>query len=208
VVYEVDPYCLEFEWDGVCESLAYDLCCAADVVSWLDPPDGVVDARQPHALHDSSDLWGIDTIHAQGVAGDDPKCWNLCETDSGGYEENAIWAVADLSDDTFVITLERPITPGAVTTISYAGGRSVGSFISHPGNANGDGEAGISDVIAVAEFLNGTGSLPWGEYSCDLNHDEECALSDIVRLIDLLDGTGDFDAWNGTLLPVDPGVCP
>ena len=208
LVCDADPYCRDFEWDDVCESLAYELCCIADAANWLDPPDGVVDARQPHALYDPTDLTGIETIRVQAATGDDRDCWDFCETDNGGREPNAIKKITDTGDDTFTITLERPITPGAVTTISYADSRSIGSFISHPGNVDGDGEAGPADILALVEFLSGTGSLPWALYSCDLDRNAECGPADILRLIDLLNGAGEFDPWHETLLPVNPGVCP
>jgi hypothetical protein len=204
----IDDYCCYYHWDAVCESLAYELCCTADEVTWLDPPDRVVDARQPHALYDPNDLQGIDTIRTQAAAGDDPKCWALCETDVGEYGPNAINEVAATGDGTFTLTLERPVTPGAVTTVSYADDRSIATFTSHPGNADGDGETGPPDILALIDFLNGGTSLPWGIYSCDLDRDGECAPADILRLIDLLNGAGEFDSWDETPLPVDPGICP
>jgi hypothetical protein len=203
-----DPYCRDYEWDGVCEALAYELCCAVEAVGWLDPPDGVVDARQPHPLDNADDLWGIDTILVEAVTGDDRKCWSFCETNDRGYGPNAIDRVTDHDDGTFTITLDRPITPGAVTMLSYALDRDSASFTSHPANVDGDSAASPVDILALIDFLNDVAPLPWGLYSCDMDHCGQCALADILRLIDLLNGAGAFEPWNGTVLPENPGICP
>jgi hypothetical protein len=207
----MDAWCCETVWDAICIEEARQLCdytCPAGQVTWLDPPDGVIDARQPHPVDDATAAQGIDTFQvvAPGPAG--PCCWSLCETDQGtspnfiaGLEEHEAW--------TYAITLDRPITPGAVTTLTYHGGNSTGTFTAHPANADADVSVGPADVLTLIDCcLNDSCDPPWGDYSCDIDHSGDAAPSDILRLIDLLNGAGSFDPWIDTLLPTNAGLCP
>jgi hypothetical protein len=209
----MDGWCCLVEWDQVCAEEARLLCtasCPADSVTWIDPPDGVIDARQPHSPNDAEALQGIETFLVAGPGGGaDACCWELCETDFGGHAPNAILDVEDNGDETYTIRLERPITASAVTTLTYRGGDRTGTFVAHPGNVDGDANAAPSDILALIDCLNGLeDSCPWAVYSCDIDHDGVCAPADILRLIDLLNGAGAFESWNGTALPEAQDICP
>ncbi len=181
--------------------------CPDSLILWLDPPDGVVDARQPHAVNNPSELQGIDAIRVLHTTGSHDGCWSLCESDTTAAP-NAIAGVTRHTDCTSTIRLDRPMTPGAVTTISYNQGTDTARFTSHPGNVDGDATAAPADLLAMIDYLNGARSLPWGVYSCDLDRDGECQPPDILRLIDLMNGAGGFAPWLYTPLPVDDSPCP
>ncbi len=81
--------------------------------------------------------------------------------------------VLDHGDGTYTIRLNRPITPGEITAITYTDDRGVdhtGRFASHPANVNGNDQAGPSDILAIIDILNGAIPSPWGIYSKDINH--------------------------------------
>jgi len=174
----------------------------------LDPPVGVVDARQPSSIGDTSQRQGINSVNVFAPSASGICCWSLCET---GIEDsvNYITAITPNADGTMTLELARPITPGHVTTLTYtanSGMQESFSLTAHPGNVNGDGVTAPSDILALIDGLNGTLTLPWGLYSCDLDHSGVCGPEDILRAIDLLNGSGVFTPWIDTPLPAD--ICP
>jgi hypothetical protein len=133
--------------------------------------------------------------------------FSLCETSQGGLGPNGIEGVTTTPAGTFLVELARPITPGAATVITFNGEKTV--LLSHPGNVNGDSTAGPLDVLFLIDVLNGTQTLPYGDYSGDINHtggDLEPTPLDILELINLLNGASPNQAWNGTARP-DPAPC-
>ncbi len=218
-----DPYCCDTEWDNACATTgagdnhcgAAELCpsicaptCPAGAVTWLDPPNGVVDAGRPHAPGDPSALQGIKVITVQAPSGaDKAECWQLCETAVAGTP-NGVESVLDLGRGQFKVTLKRPITPGAGTTLTYAGTGAMATFYSHPGNVNGDGLAAPVDILDLIDNLNGVKMLPFGLYSGDIDRSNLIAPADILEEIDLLNGASGFQVWNGTAKAVTAGICP
>jgi hypothetical protein len=212
-VCDMDDWCCRVEWDQVCAEEARQICnptCALGEVTWIDPEDGVVDARQPHAVDDATELQGIAAVTVAAPSGGASACcWTLCETDFYGGVPNFITDVEDHGDGSYTVNFERPVTPGSVTTLTYGGGDVTATFISHPGNADGNVESAPADILAVIDYLNGIESAcPWGVYGCDADQSGECGPADILRVIDLLNGAGEFDSWNGTLRPEGSGLCP
>lgn len=185
--------------------------CPCGSIRWLDPPDGVVDARQPHPHDGASPRQGIDAMVAVAPHGADRHaCWQLCETADTGAP-NAIADIVDHGDGTMTLLLDRPITPGAVTTLTYTDDTGVatsGSFIAHPGNVNGDVRANAFDILAIIDSLNGAYALPWVHYSGDVDHSGLTASADILRVIDLLAGADAFNTWNDSAKPTHEGLCP
>ena len=140
----------------------------------------------------------------EAPAGSSASCWSLCETDTGGLGANGVDEVVDHGDGTYTLTLARPMTVGAVTTLTYtsdAGSVTTGAFVAHPGNANGDTQTTSLDILAVIDYLNEVAAPPWGLYGTDINHDGSFGPTDILRLIDLLNGADAFDVWNEQSLP-------
>jgi hypothetical protein len=207
--------CFDLDHNGVaevCESSAAG--CPVGSFTFTDPLNGVVDARQPHPINDASMPQGIQEIAAVGPPGaENPSCWSLCETGTNGPPNFIQSVVADAGGTNYIITLARPITPGAVTTISYSyfGGDSTGTFTFHPGNVNANSFTAPQDILAVIDCLNGINqetNCPWGMLSCDIDRSNVCGPPDILRVIDLLNGANAYEPWIGTPLPQASGLCP
>jgi len=189
-------------------------CPNAEIES-VTPPDGVVDARQPHAPNSALLRQGIGsadepivvTLSASIRGLED--CFSICETQPDPvFGANFITQVTDLGGTDYEIVLQRPITPGQVTTLDYSGGTGFVSFTSHPANVNGDTAAAPPDILAMIDCcLNGVCVPPWGGYSCDVDHSGLAGPPDILRVIDLLNGAGDFNSWLNTSRPVNL-TCP
>ncbi len=191
------------------------LGCPSGTVTFLDPPNGVVDAGQPHEPDDPSTPQGIQSVTISGPAElsrfvNNPNfvrsCWTLCDSDTSVEVSNEISSITDNGNLTFSLNLLRPLTPGAVTTLTHTGGDntvSVGTFIVHPGNVNGDGNATAADVTRMTECLTTASCSVW---ECDADRSGSCGPADLLRAIDLLNGGDELAAWMGTAKP-DVGVC-
>jgi hypothetical protein len=152
---------------------------------------------------------GIDTIRVNAPPGADAACFSLCEPPVESLPND----IADVTEDTglYTITLDRPITFGAVTVITYTddnGASTSAHLISHPGNVNGDSQSSAIDVYVIIGIVNGTITPPWGLYSVDIDHSGLPTPADILRVIDLLNGADAFEAWDGRSRPTVDGLCP
>ena len=144
-----------------------------------------------------------------------PPCFSLCETDDGG-DANSIVDVVETQvaggSGTYTLTLARPITPGAVTTLTYTDNgltSQTGTFTAHPANVDADGMAGGLDIMEMIDCcLNGTCTPAWGDYSCDIDGSGDAHPPDLIGLLDLLNGAGPLNPWNATALPSAQGICP
>jgi hypothetical protein len=190
--------------------------CPDGAVTFLDPPDGIIDARQPHEPASASSRQGIDTITVQAPAGaDNPRCWTSCETVVES-QQNEIAEIVDNGDGTFTLILLRPISAGGLTAVTYTGdgGSSyTGTFISHPANVNADGASDANDLVTMVDCcLNQecqAGSGPEETpYRCDINRSGKVTPADMLRTIDLLNGGDQYDQWSDTTLPTGNGSCP
>ncbi len=189
--------------------------CPAGALTFVDPPDGVVDARQPHPIGTPTALQGIDSIIVAAPDGAIATCFTLCETSGSetlhppyepGFESNEITGVEANGDGTYTVTLKRPITPGEVTTVTYRdnnGTTTTGSFTAHPANVNADSYAVPADILEIIEIINGVQTPLWGAYSSDIDHSSVTGPPDILRVIDLLNA-----GWLNTPLPTNAGTCP
>lgn len=185
--------------------------CPGILVS-AQPASGVVDARQPHEAGKPLKQQGIGgvaepidiTLSITGPV--DPDCWILCETATGGDIANDIASVVHLGAGVYRVALLRPITPNAVTTISY--GSMYVEFTAHPANVNADAVAGGADVLALINILNGQAVPPFGIYSTDVDHSGVATGADVLRVVDLLNGAAGFPVQLLSPLPANPGICP
>jgi len=179
-------------------------------VTFVTPPSGVVDARQPHPVGSLMPRQGISTIVLTGPAGAPATCFELCETVVDG-SPNSIMNVVEAPAGTYTLTLARTITPNAVTTITYTGTNTTGTFISHPGNVNADSTASPIDILRIIDCLNGVNqamTCPFGfPWSRDIDQSGLFASADILRVIDLLNGADTFNPALNTTLPSSAG-CP
>jgi len=215
VVCTEDPWCCEATWDSLCVVQAVDLCselpgfeaCPSLEVEWLEPPAGVIDARQPHAIADETLSMGIDRIVVRasgGVPG--AVCWTLCE--STGETDNAVVEVRPRPGlaETFDLRLRRAITPGGRTTLTYTSddgtARATAAFAALPGDVNADGVVSVLDLSEhISCCLNRSCEARFGLWSCDIDAGGGGANAlDLTRLIDLFNGAGGFSSWvNSTI---------
>ena len=183
--------------------------CPGGPVTFIDPPNGVVDARRPHDPNDPALRLGIDHVVLTAPPGANAlDCWTFCETDDDG-SPNSILSVVDNGGGTFTINLARPLTAGAVTTIAYNAGDGTtptAVLISHPSNTDADAVASPSDVVDLAVALEGTIALPWGVYSTDVDDSGFFAPPDLLEEVDLLNGAATYAVWEGTTRPTE-GDC-
>jgi len=169
-----------------------------------EPPDFVVDAREPRDVNNGTTLKGINTIVVELLTGDAStnvaECWGICESAVEGAA-NSITNVNNAAG-TYTITLGRRITPGAITTVTYTpttGAPSTGTFISLPADSDASETSEIADLDEHIQCCLNQACTPFfGEYSCDLNHSTDVTSEDTLRLLDLLSGSGSFlTAWEG-----------
>ncbi len=220
----LDSFCCDVEWDNACATTGFegsgfgaallcpDLCgtgCPDGPVTFVDPPHRVVDAGTPHVANDPSALLTIDRLSVTAPVGADAvECWSLCETAVAGTA-NSVASVVDNGGGSYTLMLARPMTPGAVTTVTYTTNATTGIFTSHPGNVNADAATGPGDILSVIDCLNDinvAGNCPWGDYSGDVDRSGVTSAPDILMVIDLLNGASGLDPWNATPLP-DPTSC-
>ncbi|MCH7840823.1 MAG: hypothetical protein IID38_11395 [Planctomycetes bacterium] len=180
--------------------------CPVGVIEWQNPPDGVIAAGYPFDPA-SGKAAGINTIVVLAPTGADDVCWRLCETDNTGTI-NFISNVTEVAG-TYTIELDRPITPGACTTLSYTDNNNVtttASFISHPGNVNADGTSNGADIQFLLDVLSAIQVAPWGLYSTDVDLSGGMVFPDVLGEIDILNGNGPcLEPWMGTSLPTCDG---
>jgi hypothetical protein len=179
--------------------------CPEGSVEWRDPPTGVVDARQPHPAHDSATAQGIAALRVAAPPGAGTVgCWSLCEPDS--LTPNRVAFVSDEGDGTYLLHLERALTPGAVTAVTYGGLRTA-YFTAHPTDVDADGLASPADLLALIDHINGVAQPPWGPYSSDIDLSGQAGPQDILATIDLWNGAGQHEPWLGTSVLANP-QCP
>jgi hypothetical protein len=187
-------------------------CPQGAIITQSVPPDGTVDARQPHTVNLSLPRLGIGTADEPirltiGVDGAE-ECFELCETVvDAELGPNSIEDVTHLGGGEYRIVLARAITAGGATRIRLIGGAGV-TYIAHPGNASGDTLAGPADILFVINTINGVQSPPHGLYSADIDRGGTIGPADILRVIDLLNGAGEFVVWSNTSRPSADGLCP
>lgn len=179
--------------------------CPGGTATFTNPMNNTVDARQPNPVGSLTPAQGIQTLTVTAPSGADAECFTLCETASSGTPNTITNVMAN--GNTYTLTLARPITRGAVTRIAYNpefGTGSTGTFISHPGNVNGDTTAAPTDILAIIDCINNVNPMtqcPWGIYSQDIDQSGVLGAPDILRTIDLLNGADVFDVWNNTPRP-------
>ena len=198
--------------------------CGSGVFVDANPADGTHDARQPHPINDNG--FGVrQGIGGPNSSGGGPEpititlteggannvdCWSLCET---GIEQvevgtdplsaNFVASVTETSSGVYEILLDRPISAGHFSTVTFFGDGSEVSYASLPADANADGLSSFNDFFSLINYINGTQTPPHGFYSTDINHSGVTNSQDLTRLIDLLNGAGTFITWMTKSLPTN-----
>jgi len=189
-----------------------DVVCATGPVTFIDPPSGIVDARQPFAPNTPGTLQGIRSFKVSGpLPGvDNLDCWSMCETAPQGGA-NSITGIVDNGDGTYTVNLNRAITTNAVTTLTYtpgSGSASRGEFTFHPANVNGDSASAPSDIIFLIDILNGVQVPPHGLLSSDIDRSGVAGPPDILRVIDLLNAAAGYPNQLNRTKPACGVCCP
>lgn len=200
---DVATLSIEFE-DHEC--VLTETCCPAEGIEWLWPPDGAIDARDPFRAPGEHGFSGISELLVRSPLPLREACWQISETEPlyvGGMVPAAppiaIEAVTFDGDDLYRVLLNRPITPGGCTTLTYGGDGNTSAsarFCSLPGDVNGDGCAGAPDIVALIDVLNGVRGAQTGDLSSNCDGNSATGPADIVCIIDLLNV-----GWNGTCVP-------
>lgn len=178
---------------------------APAMITFSEPPDGAIDARQP-SDPDGQNVSGWQQVHIQWSG---PPCRAFDTSDFhvtqvGGMAPAPVVAeVHALGNDELEIVLDRPIAVRAWTVITHGsgGGRVRLGFL--PGDANADGVAAARDILALVDMLNGVREVP-GPWSTDINRSGDSDAADIIRLIDLLNGSSQYERYFGARLPLMP----
>ncbi len=186
-----------------CPEALLATACPDGPIDWLDPVDGLIDARQPHPHNDPHTPQGIQALRVAAPPGaDNLHCWSVCESDPNG-PGNGIASVIDNADGTFTVHLAAPLTPGTATRVTYTSTSGctdeTATFTAHPGDVNADGQSNARDILALVDCcLNKVCTPPHGNASCDINRSQFSNATDLIRLIDLLNGAAGYRPWFGT----------
>lgn len=190
--------------------LNFDLCPVGSP-TFIDPPDGVIDARQPFSPDQPATRQGIQSVRIAGPPGMDNKaCWALCETASAGTA-NAVSAAVDNGDGTFTIRFNRPITSRAVTSLTFVQGdateqRMVMTF--HPGNVDGGALSETADIGFLAAVLRSDVDAPWGGFSSDLDRSGMTTPADLLRAADMRNAAAHYPSTGNIAIPACGSCCP
>lgn len=192
------------------DNLAPRCGCPTGDVTFVAPPSGSIDARQPYPPEDPASHQGFEQFTIAAPAGAWGRCWTVSDSGTAGGSSNQIKEVLDHHDGTYTITLMQPLAVGTSATIAYTavdGSTQSAGFTSHPGNVNGDSATSALDLHALIDALNGTWIAPFGLASLDIDRSGEAGPSDVLRLLEILNGTNGYEHWLGTSLP-EPLGCP
>lgn len=167
-----------------------------------NPPNGIVDARQPTAITGGSALGYQQiqlTFSGNGVAEHLLPADLAIFEDGGDASVPGISEISALDPNTALVVLSSPIQAGAWTRIRYLGSGTEIRLGYLPADVNGDGYSAPADILYLIDYFNGVISLPI--WSTDINRNGLAHESDILRVIDLLNGADAFDPWIGRRLP-------
>ncbi len=192
-----------------CPDAMLTTACPDGTIDWLDPVDGLIDARQPHPHNDPHTPQGIQALRVAAPPGaDNLHCWSVCESDPNG-PGNGIASVIDNADGTFTVHLAAPLTPGTATRVTYTSTSGctdeTATFTAHPGDVNADGVSNARDILTLIDCcMNKVCTPRYGSASCDINRSTADNGTDVLRLIDLLNGAAAYRPWFGTRASTDP----
>ncbi|MCH9033049.1 MAG: hypothetical protein IID42_00920 [Planctomycetes bacterium] len=190
--------------DGDPPSMIVDIPVPGPPITLVDsdPPDGAIDARQPHQLNNRGVSFGWQEVRisfSESIADvtiEDIFVEVIPDSTPPPVVQNLFEEGGSLH-----VILDRPIPPGHWTCVSVAGtvGRTCLGYL--PGDANGDGLSTAGDVLSLVDAVNEVPGRQLPPYSTDIDRSGDVTGNDVLRLIDLLNGAGSFDTWITRRLP-------
>jgi len=146
-----------------------------------DPPDGAVDARYASKSGATGGSWT--TVRLEFNA----DCSSVTADDLAVQDGTPTPPrIKKVSTDgsTLTVLFDRPIRPGAWTTITHKNSASSTRIGRFPGDVDSDGKADTRDVIALLDAVNGGRKLP--DYRSDIDGNGTLGPGDILRLLDVI----------------------
>ena len=170
------------------------------------PPSESVDARQPHDLHTTTPIQGIDQVDIafNQFMGTLTTADFMVTQVGQDASPPALIEALPLTADSVRLSLASPIDPQAWTVFEHIGTatRTCVGFL--PGDVDANQISETQDADALIESLNGMPARP--DYSTDMDRSGMVTAEDLVQLMNILNGAGAFDPWLGAALPASP--CP
>ncbi len=146
-----------------------------------DPPDGAVDARSALKLGATGGPWTTVRL-VFNADSDSVKADDLVVQDGSPTPPR----IQKVSTDgpTLTVQFDRPIQPGAWTTITHKNSSSSTRIGRFPGDVDGDGKADTRDMITLLDAVNGSRKLP--DYRSDIDGNGTLGAGDVLRLLDVI----------------------
>jgi len=146
-----------------------------------DPPDGAVDARNALKSSASGGPWTtvrlVFNADSGSVSADD------LVVQDGSPTPPRIQKVSP-EGTALTVLFDRPIRPGAWTTITHKNSFTTTRIGRFPGDVDGDGKADTRDMITLLDAVNGGRKLP--DYRSDIDGDGTLGTGDVLRLLDVI----------------------
>jgi len=146
-----------------------------------DPPDGAVDARSASKSSATGGPWTTVRLVFNADAGS-VKVDDLVIQDGSPTPPR----IQNVSTDgsTLTVLFDRPIQPGAWTTITHKNSSTTTRIGRFPGDVDGDGKADTRDMLTLLDAVNGGRKLP--DYRFDIDGNGTLGPGDVLRLLDVI----------------------
>ncbi|MCH8241874.1 MAG: hypothetical protein IH897_04585 [Planctomycetes bacterium] len=182
-------------------------CGGQEIVDAV-PPNGAIDAREPHLISDATVVSGWDsielimsTVSVTASVSD----FSLSEVGGDGTPPLIIGASV-IAATSIRLDFDAPIEPGAWTVVTHNASGSSTCLGFLPADAGQDRLASAGDINALINSINLVPGFILPDYATDINRSGVTNGQDILRLIDLLNGADEFAPWIAQTLPDNP--CP
>ena len=182
-------------------------CGGQEIVDAV-PPNGAIDAREPHLISNATVVSGWDsielimsTVSVTASVSD----FSLSEVGGDGVAPSIIGASV-IAATTIQLDFDAPIEPGAWTVVTHNASGSSTCLGFLPADAGQDRLASAGDINALINSINLVPGFILPDYATDINRSGLTNGQDILRLIDLLNGADEFAPWIAQTLPDNP--CP
>lgn len=171
-------------------------CTLPNLISAV-PASNSIDARQPSAPDGTQPAgWNSVEFTFSGAA-NALNAADFSVSAVGGSAPSVLSAVSNGS--VMTVHLAQPISPGAWTTIRYLPKGTIVRLGFLPGDVSGNGSAGLIDLMALIDALNGVTPRPIS--STDIDRSGQSNVLDVRRVIEVLSGNGAYEFWGGRSLP-------